>query len=118
MTQLQEVDPGRDLQFIENIFDYHLRRDEAIGGGFASLILQTLRSYLITATSMELVTELTHLEQVNNLHEIIVDNKATVANLLAKAERSKSEKNIQNYYTEAVRLYEEAADALTKLELM
>lgn len=103
---------------MQSLFDYHQRREEALGYVSASNLLLSLASAIILYANLSFIEANQRTEKAAELLKIIVGNQKKITRLSKKIESSKSINRQRTWYRVVLRLYEEVLNAEYEMKEM
>ncbi len=112
------MDKAEDHFFLHSLFDYHQRREAALGYATASDLLISIQSAIITDAGTSILTAFQALEEGADLYEKAISNQKKIERLTKKIRQSKSIKRQRIWYRIILRLHEESLRAELRTEEM
>ena len=104
-----------DLYLLHNLYEFHLRRERALGYVEASDFLLSIRSAITcVAASRFLAVSLKTIDD-EELYTLVMANKKKIDRLTKRIRKSRSKKRIRTWYAIIVKLYDELEEANEKL---
>ena len=107
-----------EFMFTYNLYEFHLRREQALGFAQPSDFLHSLASSLVFEASTRYAKAAVRLTEAEELYQTIARNKRKVDRLAKKVEKSNSKSRINTWYSIALRLREETLEASARLEVL
>jgi hypothetical protein len=107
-----------EFMFTYNLYEFHLRREQALGFSQPSDFLHSLASALLFEASTRYAKAAVRLTEAEELYQTITKNKRKVDRLAKRIEKSNSKARINTWYSIALRLREETLEASRRLEVL
>ena len=114
---MSEKEPN-EFMFTYNLYEFHLRREQALGFSQPSDFLHSLASALLFEASTRYAKAAVRLTEAEELYQTITRNKKKVDRLARRIEKSNSKSRINTWYSIALRLREETLVASARLEAL
>lgn len=105
-----------DTYFLHNLYEFHLRRERAIGYVEPSNLLMSLRSSIVLMAATGFLESTMKLEEGGELFELVMSNKKKIDRLSRRIRKTRSKKRARTWYAIVVRLYDELEEANRKLK--
>ncbi len=110
------MDKPEDPFFLHSLFDYHKRRETALGYATASNLLISIRSAIIMFANLSIIDASQIVEEGVDLYEKTLTNQKKIERLTKKIRMSKSIKRQRIWYRIILRLHEEMLQAELKMK--
>ena len=107
-----------EFMFTYNLYEFHLRREQALGFAQPSDFLHSLASALVFEASTRYAKAAIRLTESEELYQTIARNRKKVDRLAKRIDKSNSKQRINTWYSIALRLREETLEASKRLEVL
>jgi hypothetical protein len=112
------MNDDNEFMFMYNLYEYHLRREQALGFNQASDFLHSMASALVFESATRFNKTVIELTEAEKLYQEITGKKRRVDRLAKRIERSNSKQRINTWYKIILRLREEITEASRQLETL
>ena len=105
-----------DTYFLHNLYEFHWRRERAIGYVEPSNLLMSLRSSIVLMAATRFLESSMNMEEGEKLYSLVMNNKKKIDRLSRRIRKTRSKKRARTWYAIVVRLYDELEEANRKLK--
>jgi hypothetical protein len=104
-----------DVMFLYSLYEYHLRREKALGFAEPSNLLMSIRAALVLIAASRFAKSAIELEEGEKLYSLVAANQKKILRLAKRIRKSRNKKHIRTWYAIILRLYDELEEANKKL---
>ena len=105
-----------DLYLLHNLYEFHLRRERALGYVEPSDLLLSIRSAIVCVAASRFLKTSLETDEGEKLYTLVMTNKKKIDRLTKRIKKSRSKKRIRTWYAIIVKLYDELEETNEKLE--
>ena len=105
-----------DLYLLHNLYEFHLRRERALGYVEPSDFLLSIRSVIVLVPASRFLETSLKVVEGEKLYTLVMANKKKIDRLTRRIRKSRSKKRIRTWYAIIVKLYDQLEEANEKLE--